>query len=58
MIFTMTLLIGLIIFGSLIMINLIIAIIVSDINSLARTAKQQVLINKVGSFLFINEFDV
>ena len=48
LIFTMTLLIGLIIFGSLIMINLIIAIIVSDINSLARTAKQQVLINKVG----------
>ena len=48
LIFTMTLLIGLIVFGSLIMINLIIAIIVSDIHSLAKVAKQQVLINKVG----------
>ena len=47
LVFTMTLLIGLIIFGSLIMINLIIAIIVSDVNSLATAAKQQVLINKV-----------
>ena len=47
LIFTMTLLIGLIVFGSLIMINLIIAIIVSDIQSLAKAAKQQVLINKV-----------
>ena len=45
LIFTMTLLIGLIVFGSLIMINLIIAIIVSDIQSLAKAAKQQVLIN-------------
>lgn len=47
LIFTMTLLIGLIVFGSLIMINLIVAIIVSDIHSLAKAAKQQVLINKV-----------
>lgn len=49
--FTMILLIGLIIFGSLIMINLIIAIIVSDVNSLTSAAKQQVLINKVSSVL-------
>ena len=47
LVFTMTLLIGLIIFGSLIMINLIVAIIVSDVNSLATAAKQQVLVNKV-----------
>ena len=47
LVFTMTLLIGLIIFGSLIMVNLIIAIIVSDVKELANTAKQQVLINKV-----------
>ena len=44
----MTLLIGLVVFGSLIMINLIVAIIVSDVNSLATAAKQQVLVNKVG----------
>jgi len=44
--FTMILLVGLIIFGSLIMINLIIAFIVSDVNSLANAAKRQVLINK------------
>ena len=43
----MTLLVGLIIFGSLIMINLIVAIIVSDVNSLANAAKEQVLFNKV-----------
>ena len=43
----MTLLIGLIVFGSLIMINLIVAIIVSDVNSLANAAKEQVLFNKV-----------
>ena len=47
LVFTMCLLIGLIIFGSLIMINLIVAIIVSDVRSLATAAKQQVLINKV-----------
>ena len=52
LVFTMTLLIGLIIFGSLIMINLIIAIIVSDVNSLATAAKQQVLINKVNLTIF------
>ena len=47
LVFTMTLLIGLIVFGSLIMINLIVAIIVSDVNSLANAAKEQVLFNKV-----------
>ena len=51
LVFTMTLLIGLIIFGSLIMINLIIAIIVSDVKELATAAKQQVLINKVPPIL-------
>ena len=43
----MTLLIGLIVFGSLIMINLIIAIIVTDVRKLANDAKEQVLFNKV-----------
>ena len=43
----MTLLIGLIVFGSLIMINLIIAIIVTDVKKLANDAKEQVLFNKV-----------
>ena len=43
----MILLIGLIIFGSLIMANLIVAIIVSDVNMLSKAAKEQVLINKV-----------
>ena len=47
LVFTMILLIGLIIFGSLIMANLIVAIIVSDVNTLAMAAKEQVLINKV-----------
>ena len=47
LIFTMTLLIGLIVFGSLIMINLIIAIIVTDVKKLANDAKEQVLFNKV-----------
>ena len=43
----MTLLIGLIVFGSLIMTNLIIAIIVTDVKKLANDAKEQVLFNKV-----------
>ena len=47
LVFTMILLIGLIIFGSLIMANLIVAIIVSDVNMLSKAAKEQVLINKV-----------
>lgn len=46
--FTMILLLGLIIFGSLIMINLIVAIIVSDVTSLVTAASRQLLVNKVG----------
>ena len=54
LVFTMILLIGLIIFGSLIMANLIVAIIVSDVNMLAIAAKEQVLINKVCIFISID----
>ena len=53
LVFTMTLLIGLIIFGSLIMVNLIVAIIVSDVKVLATAAKRQVLINKVLNLDFL-----
>ena len=53
LVFTMILLIGLIIFGSLIMANLIVAIIVSDVNMLAIAAKEQVLINKVCIFIYL-----
>ena len=54
LVFTMILLIGLIVFGSLIMANLIVAIIVSDVNMLAIAAKEQVLINKVCIFISID----
>ena len=47
LVFTMTLLIGLIIFGSLIMINLIVAIIITDIDWLHKVSKLQVLRNQV-----------
>ena len=47
----MTLLIGLIVFGSLIMTNLIIAIIVTDVKKLATDAKEQVLFNKVTAMI-------
>ena len=48
----MTLLIGLIVFGSLIMTNLIIAIIVTDVKKLANDAKEQVLFNKVTATIY------
>ena len=44
---TMVLLIGLIISGSVIMVNLIVAIIISDIDWLNKISKEQSLINQV-----------
>ena len=46
-IFTMILLIGLIILGSMIMVNLIVAIIISDIEWLNKISKEQALMNQV-----------
>jgi len=46
--FTMVLLIGVILLGTIIMINLIVAIIITDIERLNRISKQQVLRNQVG----------
>ena len=45
--FTMLLLIGVILLGTIIMINLIVAIIITDIERLNRISKQQVLRNQV-----------
>ena len=45
--FTMLLLTGVIVLGTIIMINLIVAIIITDIERLNRISKQQVLRNKV-----------
>ena len=47
-IFTMILLIALIIFGSMIMVNLIVAIIISDIEWLNKISELQALLNQVG----------
>ena len=44
---TMVLLIALIVLGSMIMVNLIVAIIISDIEWLNQISKEQSLINKV-----------
>ena len=44
---TMALLVGLIVLGSLIMVNLIVAIIISDIEWLNKISKEQSLINQV-----------
>ena len=44
---TMIILIGLIVLGSLIMVNLIVAIIISDIEWLNKISKEQCLINQV-----------
>ena len=46
-VFTMILLVGLIILGTIIMINLIVAIIITDIEWLNRVSKQQVVRNQV-----------
>ena len=46
-VFTMMLLVGLIMFGTIIMINLIVAIIITDIAWLQKVSKQQVLRNQV-----------
>jgi len=45
--FTMLLLVGVIMLGTIIMINLIVAIIITDIERLNKISKQQVLRNKV-----------
>lgn len=45
--FTMVLLVGLIIFGTISMVNLIIAIIITDIQGLQTVTKQQVLLHQV-----------
>jgi hypothetical protein len=50
--FTMFLLIGLIILGSMIMVNLIVAIIISDIEWLNKISKEQALLNQVRCSLF------
>ena len=44
----MVLLVGVILLGTIIMINLIVAIIITDIERLNRISKQQVLRNQVG----------
>ena len=48
-VFTMMLLVGLIMFGTIIMINLIVAIIITDIAWLQKVSKQQVLRNQVNT---------
>ena len=48
-VFTMMLLVGLIMFGTIIMINLIVAIIITDISWLQKVSKQQVLRNQVNT---------
>ena len=46
LVFSMILLVGLIILGSLIMVNLIVAIIISDIDWLNKTSEEQALLNQ------------
>ena len=48
--FTMLLLTGVIVLGTIIMINLIVAIIITDIDWLKKVSEQQVLRNKVISY--------
>lgn len=55
-VFTMILLILLITFGSIIMINLIVAIIISDIGWLQNVAKDQALLNQAQHAVQINSF--
>ena len=47
LLFTMILLVGLIVFGTVIMVNLIVAIIISDIKWLNIVSKEQALLNQV-----------
>ena len=49
LLFTMLLLVGLIVFGTIIMVNLIVAIIISDIKWLNIVSKEQALLNQVCS---------
>ena len=53
--FTMLLLIGLIILGSMIMVNLIVAIIISDIEWLNKVSKEQALLNQVNKLTKISK---
>ena len=48
LLFTMLLLVGLVVFGTVIMVNLIVAIIISDIKWLKTVSKEQALLNQVG----------
>jgi len=50
--FTMLLLITMIVMGTIIMVNLIVAIIITDIEWLNKVSKQQVLRNQVRQFIF------
>ena len=49
LIFTMILLIGLIVAGSVIMLNLIVAFIINDVHNLLETSRDQVIINQVNN---------
>merc|ERR1719192_1197636 len=53
-VFTMLLLVGLILFGSLIMLNLIIAVLITDITQLQREADDQALVNQARQVLFVD----
>ena len=54
LVFTMILLIGLMVTGTVIMLNLIVAFIITDIPNLQQTSRDQVVINQV-SKLVINK---
>jgi hypothetical protein len=54
LVFTMILLIGLMVTGTVIMLNLIVAFIITDIPNLQQTSRDQVVINQV-SILVINK---
>ena len=49
LIFTMILLIGLIVAGSVIMLNLIVAFIITDVHNLLETSRDQVIVNQVNN---------
>ena len=51
--FTMLLLVGLAIMGSLVLVNLIVALIVSDIGELQKNAELQKLLNKAQHVVYI-----
>ena len=57
LVFTMILLIGLMVTGTVIMLNLIVAFIITDIPNLQQTSRDQVVINQV-SKLVINKMQI